>query len=74
MQKHWDVMRSDDDGRSWYEISGDLPTDFGFAIDVHAHDPTPSTWCRSPATSSTIRRTGGCACTGPPPEAASGSR
>jgi hypothetical protein len=39
MQKHWDVMRSDDDGRSWYEISGDLPTDFGFAIDVHAHDP-----------------------------------
>jgi hypothetical protein len=39
MQKHWDVMRSDDDGRSWYEISGDLPTDFGFAIDVHAHEP-----------------------------------
>ena len=39
MQKHWDVMRSDDDGRSWHEISGDLPTDFGFAIDVHAHDP-----------------------------------
>ena len=39
MQKHWDVMRSDDDGASWYEISGDLPTDFGFAIDVHAHDP-----------------------------------
>ena len=39
MQKHWDVMRSDDDGRSWHEVSGDLPTDFGFAIDVHAHDP-----------------------------------
>jgi hypothetical protein len=39
MQKHWDVMRSDDGGGSWYEISGDLPTDFGFAIDVHAHDP-----------------------------------
>lgn len=39
MQKHWDVMRSDDAGNSWYEVSGDLPTDFGFAIDVHAHEP-----------------------------------
>jgi len=39
MQKHWDVMRSDDAGVSWREVSGDLPTDFGFAIDVHAHEP-----------------------------------
>ena len=39
MQKHWDVMRSDDSGDSWYEISGNLPTDFGFVIDVHAHEP-----------------------------------
>jgi photosystem II stability/assembly factor-like uncharacterized protein len=39
MQKHWDVMRSDDAGESWEEISGDLPTDFGFPIDVHAHEP-----------------------------------
>jgi photosystem II stability/assembly factor-like uncharacterized protein len=39
MQKHWDVMRSDDGGMSWREISGDLPTDFGFTIDVHAHEP-----------------------------------
>ena len=39
MQKHWDVMRSDDGADSWHEISGDLPTDFGFAIDVHAHEP-----------------------------------
>jgi len=39
MQKHWDVMRSDDAGESWHEISGDLPTDFGFVIDVHAHEP-----------------------------------
>lgn len=39
MQKHWDVMRSDDAGGSWREISGDLPTDFGFPIGVHAHDP-----------------------------------
>jgi len=39
MQKHWDVMRSDDAGDSWREVSGDLPSDFGFAIDVHAHEP-----------------------------------
>ncbi len=39
MQKHWDVMRSDDAGESWYEVSGNLPTDFGFVIDVHAHEP-----------------------------------
>ncbi|MFZ0417638.1 MAG: exo-alpha-sialidase [Candidatus Sulfotelmatobacter sp.] len=39
MQKHWDVMRSNDAGDSWQEISGNLPTDFGFAIDVHAHEP-----------------------------------
>jgi photosystem II stability/assembly factor-like uncharacterized protein len=39
MQKHWDVMRSDDAGESWHEISGNLPTDFGFVIDVHAHEP-----------------------------------
>src|SRR4029453_1501223 len=37
MQKHWDVMRSDDAGDSWREVSGNLPTDFGFAMDVHAH-------------------------------------
>ncbi|GIW05490.1 MAG: hypothetical protein KatS3mg060_0295 [Dehalococcoidia bacterium] len=39
MQKHWDVMRSDDGGDHWYEVSGNLPTDFGFVIDVHAHEP-----------------------------------
>ena len=39
MQKHWDVMRSDDAGESWREISGNLPTDFGFPIEVHAHEP-----------------------------------
>ncbi len=39
MQKHWDVMRSDNAGDSWYEVSGNLPTDFGFVIDVHAHEP-----------------------------------
>ena len=39
MQKHWDIMRTDDAGESWVEVSGNLPTDFGFAIDVHAHEP-----------------------------------
>jgi len=39
MQKHWDVMRSDDAGENWHEVSGNLPTDFGFPIDVHAHEP-----------------------------------
>ena len=38
-QKHWDVMRSDNAGESWQEVSGNLPTDFGFVIDVHAHEP-----------------------------------
>ncbi|HXS78416.1 MAG TPA: hypothetical protein VN753_19710 [Terracidiphilus sp.] len=39
MQKHWDVMRSDDAGDSWREISGNLPTDFGFVIDVNSNEP-----------------------------------
>ena len=39
MQKHWDVMRSDDAGDNWHEVSGNLPTDFGFPIDVHPHEP-----------------------------------
>jgi photosystem II stability/assembly factor-like uncharacterized protein len=39
MQKHWDVMRSDDAGGTWHEVSGNLPSDFGFVIDVHAHEP-----------------------------------
>ncbi|MCB0076223.1 MAG: hypothetical protein KDD73_02295 [Anaerolineales bacterium] len=39
MQKHWDVMRSDNGGDDWREISGNLPSDFGFPIAVHAHEP-----------------------------------
>jgi photosystem II stability/assembly factor-like uncharacterized protein len=39
MQKHWDVNRSDDAGESWQEVSGNLPSDFGFPIEVHAHEP-----------------------------------
>ena len=39
MQLHWDVMRSDNGGELWHEVSGNLPTDFGFPIEVHAHEP-----------------------------------
>ncbi len=39
MQKHWDVMRSENGGEQWREVSGNLPTDFGFVIEVHAHEP-----------------------------------
>ena len=39
MQKHWDIMRSDNAGDEWYEVSDNLPSDFGFPIDVHAHEP-----------------------------------
>ncbi len=39
MQKHWDVCRSEDAGDSWHEVSGNLPSDFGFPIGVHAHEP-----------------------------------
>jgi photosystem II stability/assembly factor-like uncharacterized protein len=39
MQKHWDIMRTDNAGGEWKEVSGNLPTDFGFPIDVHAHEP-----------------------------------
>ncbi|HZV78670.1 MAG TPA: hypothetical protein VFF60_03545 [Candidatus Binatus sp.] len=39
MQKHWDVMRTDDAGENWREVSGNLPTDFGFPIEVHPHEP-----------------------------------
>ena len=74
MQKHWDVMRSDDGGEHWREISGDLPTDFGFAIDVHAHEP--ETVYVVPITSDYLhsRSTGSCACTAAAPAATSGSR
>ena len=39
MQKHWDVMRTDDAGEAWHEVSGNLPTDFGFVVDVNTNEP-----------------------------------
>ena len=39
MQKHWDVMRTDDGAESWREISGNLPSDFGFIVEVNPLEP-----------------------------------
>ena len=39
MQLHWNVNRSDDAGESWQLVSGNLPSDFGFPVEVHAHEP-----------------------------------
>ena len=33
------VLRSDDHGRTWRSIAKGLPSDFGFPIIVHPHDP-----------------------------------
>jgi photosystem II stability/assembly factor-like uncharacterized protein len=63
MQKHWDVMRSDDAGESWHEISGNLPTDFGFPIDVHAHEPETVYVVPIKSDSSIFLPTENCACT-----------
>jgi hypothetical protein len=38
MQKHWDVMRTDDAGENWREVSGNLPSDFGFPIAIDANE------------------------------------
>ena len=73
MQKHWDVMRSDDAGDSWHEVSGNLPTDFGFPIDVHAHEP--ETDLRRPDQErlrALSRPTASCASTAAGPAATSG--
>ena len=75
MQKHWDVMRSDNAGESWHEVSGNLPTDFGFAIDVHAHEPETIYVVPIKSDSRALsRRTASCASTAAAPAATSGSR
>jgi BNR/Asp-box repeat len=38
-QNHCGVYRSDDGGRNWTEITGELPSDFGFPMVIHPHDP-----------------------------------
>jgi hypothetical protein len=74
MQKHWDVMRTDDAGESWREVSGNLPTDFGFPIDVHAHEPETITSCQSRATPSIFRQMANCVCFAVARAATSGKR
>ncbi|MSU58426.1 MAG: exo-alpha-sialidase [Pedosphaera sp.] len=39
MQKHWNVLRTDNAGDQWTDVGGNLPSDFGFPIDVHFHEP-----------------------------------
>ena len=75
MQKHWDVMRSDDAGDIWREVSGNLPTDFGFPIDVHAHEPeTDLRRADQERLRALSRPTASCASTAAGPAATSGSR
>ena len=74
MQKHWDVMRSDDAGDSWHEVSGNLPTDFGFVIDVHAHEPETIYVVPIKSDRSIFRRTESCASIAAARAATNGSR
>ena len=74
MQKHWDVMRTDNAGESWREVSGNLPTDFGFVIDVHAHEPDTIFVVPIKSDSEHFPRTASCACIAAAAAATSGRR
>jgi hypothetical protein len=39
LQNHWGLYRSDDWGDSWVDIANGVPSDFGFAMEMHPHDP-----------------------------------
>ncbi|GAC1653673.1 MAG: exo-alpha-sialidase [Gemmatimonadaceae bacterium] len=39
LQNHWGLYRSDDWGDSWHDIANGVPSDFGFAMEMHPHDP-----------------------------------
>lgn len=39
LQNHWGLYRSDDAGRSWTDIANGVPSDFGFCMAIHPHDP-----------------------------------
>lgn len=39
LQNHWGLYRSDDWGDSWTDIANGVPSDFGFAMEMHPHDP-----------------------------------
>ena len=39
LQNHWGLYRSDDGAESWQDIASGVPSDFGFAVTVHPHNP-----------------------------------
>jgi serine/threonine protein kinase len=39
LQNHWGLYRSDDGGDTWIDIALGVPSDFGFAMEIHPHDP-----------------------------------
>lgn len=39
LQNHWGLYRSDDWGDSWTDVANGVPSDFGFAMEMHPHDP-----------------------------------
>lgn len=39
LQNHWGLYRSDDWGDTWTDIANGVPSDFGFAMEIHPHDP-----------------------------------
>lgn len=39
LQNHWGLYRSDDWGDTWQDIANGVPSDFGFAMEMHPHDP-----------------------------------
>jgi photosystem II stability/assembly factor-like uncharacterized protein len=39
LQNHWGLYRSDDGADTWYDIANGVPSDFGFPMVVHPHDP-----------------------------------
>jgi len=39
LQNHWGLYRSDDWGDHWIDVANGVPSDFGFAMAMHPHDP-----------------------------------
>jgi hypothetical protein len=39
LQNHWGLYRSDDGADTWIDIAHGVPSDFGFAMATHPHDP-----------------------------------
>jgi hypothetical protein len=39
LQNHWGLYRSDDGAETWQDIANGVPSDFGFPMVMHPHDP-----------------------------------